>query len=74
MERTPGASGSLCVRAKNPNKFWFSANGMRTIRKWRSAGLHSCPHIRTFGSRTIRRARVYAAEKLRTEFKKPQKS
>ncbi len=37
----------------------FVANGMRTVCGWRSTGSHFHPHIRTFGSRTIRRICVY---------------
>ncbi len=51
MERTPGASSSLCVCAK----FWFATNSMRTVCGWRSAGSQCCPHIRAFGSQTVRK-------------------
>ncbi len=60
MERTPGASRSLCVCAKN-RQILFTANGMQTVRGWRSTDLQSHPHIRTFSLRTIPRARVYEA-------------
>ncbi len=61
-QRTPGAwkghrriGFSLCSRKKTTN---FS---MRTVCRWCSAGLQSHPHIRAFGSRTIRHTRVYEA-------------
>ncbi len=40
----------LFVFAQKPGKFQVAANGMRTIRRWHSAGSQSHPHIRTFGS------------------------
>ncbi len=58
MERTPGASSSLCVHAKNRqilvHSEWYANRS-----GWRSTGSQSHPHIRAFGSRTIRHARVY---------------
>ncbi len=51
----------LFVFAQKTDKFWFTANGMRTIHRWRSTGLQSGPHICAFGSQTIRHARVYEA-------------
>ncbi len=44
MERTPGTSSSLCVRAKNRQIL---------VRIQRSADLQSHPRICTFGSRTV---------------------
>ncbi len=32
MERTPGASSSLCVFSQKIDKFQFTANDMRTVR------------------------------------------
>ncbi len=43
----------LFVFTQKSDKFWFTANGMRTVCGWRSAGLQSHPHIHTFGSQTI---------------------
>ncbi len=43
----------LFVFAQKTDKFRFAANGMRTVRRWRSAGLQSHPHICTFGSQTM---------------------
>ncbi len=43
----------LFVFVQKIDKFWFVANGVRTIRWWRSAGSQSHPHICTFGSRTV---------------------
>ncbi len=54
---------SLCSRKKLTNSL-FMRNGMRTVRRWSSAGSQSGPHIRAFGSRTIWRARVYEAQGL----------
>ncbi len=56
MERTRGASTSLCVRAKT-DKFQFA----QTICRWRSAGLQSRPHIHVFDLQTTRRTCVYEA-------------
>ncbi len=47
------AHAVLFVFAQNTNKFRFTANGMRTIRRQRGTGLQSHPHIRAFGLRTI---------------------
>ncbi len=58
-QRTPGAWKGhaahpvLFVFAQKTNKFWFAANGMRTIRRWHSTGSLSHPHIRVFGLRTV---------------------
>ncbi len=38
------------VFVQKPDKFCCVANSMRTIRRWRSAGLQFCPHICAFGS------------------------
>ncbi len=43
----------LFVFVQKNNKFRFSANGMQTIRGWRSAGLQSRPHVRAFSSQTV---------------------
>ncbi len=58
MEMTPSTSSSLCGLAKN---LLISVRGkwMRTVCGWHSAGSQAHPHIRAFGSRTIRHARVY---------------
>ncbi len=39
----------LFMFAQNTTKFWFAANGMRTVHGWHSVGLQSRPHIRAFG-------------------------
>ncbi len=39
--------------SQKTDKYWFVANGMRTIRRRRSAGSQSHPHIRAFGLRTV---------------------
>ncbi len=51
----------LIVFVQKTDKFQFTANGMRTTCGWRSAGSQSHPHIRAFGSQTIRCARVCKA-------------
>ncbi len=59
-QSTPGAwNGHLAhpvlfAFAQKINKFWYVANGMRTIRGWRSTSLQSHPHICAFGLQTIR--------------------
>ncbi len=62
MEKTPGASSSLRVRAKHRQILvrseWY-ANCSQMAQ--RSTGSQSHPHIRTFGSQTICHARVYKA-------------
>ncbi len=45
----------LFVFAQKTDKFRFVVNGMRNICGWRSAGSQSCPHIRAFGSRAVRK-------------------
>ncbi len=42
------------VFAQKTDKFWFTANGMRTIPRWHRASSQSHLHIHAFGSRTIR--------------------
>ncbi len=59
-QRTPNAwKGDLVhpvlfLFAQETDKFWFTANSMQTVRRWRSAGLQSRPHICAFGSQTVR--------------------
>ncbi len=58
-QRTPGAwkrhlvHPVLFVFVQQTDKFQFAANGMRTIRRWCSAGTQSHPHIRAFSSRAV---------------------
>ncbi len=42
----------LFVFAQKTDKFWFAMNGMWTIRRQRSTGSQSHPHICAFGSQT----------------------
>ncbi len=44
----------LFVFVQKTDKFRFAANGMRTVRGWRTAGSQSHPHIRAFGTPTVR--------------------
>ncbi len=57
------------VFALKADKFRFAVNGIRTVCGRHSTGLQSHPHIRAFGSRIIRRARVY--ETLCPKFSTP---
>ncbi len=58
-QRTPGAWKGhpahpvFFVFTQKTDKFQYAANGMQTIRGWRSIGSQSRPHIRSFGLRTI---------------------